>query len=744
MTKKLIVAGGLFVLLLCYNTDLLSQGYLRGTVSSAENSAPVLDALVQNTTNGELAFTNADGHFTLAGQTGDSLLISALGYETARLAADSGMEIRLKASVLDAVTIVATRQDDRNDGINKILLTQASIKNQTLLAGESDPIRALHYVSGVTNTREGQSGLVVRGGLPDQNLIMIDGVRVYNYAHLFGFLSFINSDMINDMTFYKAGIPAEYGGRSSSVVDINLLDGNLVESQGAGSVGLLTSKVYYSLPLVKNKLAISGGLRASYFDVAALFQSDNPDNRQTSLGVADGAVKLLYKPTTASRMTATYLATRDKQQIISPREIGVQVTDRTFQNRIAALNYGTVVGAQSYMSLDLGLYSYGFTYSENSPDDRAEGISSITEYSTGASIAQDIGDWQWKYGLQGHFTTVSPLEFSDVNQRDTISEQIALQESLDISLFMQGEGQLLGLDVDAGLRLSGVRLREATRLLLLPRIKASQTVGPVGLSLAYDRNYQTIFQSFPIALGAPVEIWLNTDSVSVSEQLTLSTAFSIGKHFSVAASAYHRTIDHINTIGDVYQKFDAELLNLQESVVGNGDIKAEGIEVEAAYNTKSLKNNLAIGLQRSNTTFEQLNAGSSFPTDFSRAVTVSYNGQVVLGKGWTAGVTAVFQTGQPVTLPVNSYFNQRGFPEYIFGDKNNARYPRYTRFDILLKKAFSSKSSWVFSVYNIANARNPFHITLEADFDNGVFESSRYRNEILFGILPTIAYEFTF
>lgn len=661
-------------------------------------------------------------------------------------------------------------------------LSIATIKKIPAILGETDIIKSLLLLPGVSNAGEASSGFNVRGGATDQNLILLDEATIFNSDHLFGFFSVFNPDAVKNVTLYKGGIPARYGGRVSSVLDIYQKDGNSNSYHLTGGIGVLSTRLLAEGPIVKDKSSFLIGGRSSY---AHLFLKLG-DNDNTAF-FYDLNAKLNFK-------------INDKNSIYLSGYFGRDVfdVDESFNN-----SYGNTVGNLrwnhlfsdklfSNLSLIYSDYYYGLTLDFVG----FKWNSSIQNFNVKYDLRHYLSNTlELQYGIQNIYYKFNPgevipqNEFSEVNYLKLIDKY-----ANETAAYIQVDHQLTDkINLAYGLRFShfnrlGQRefynykknqpvqfnsalgiYEKATPLDTIatskssslkkfynfePRFAISYLIdSSQSVKASYNRMSQYLHLISNTSSPTPLDVWAPSGPYiepQILDQYAIGYFKNFKHHYSLEAEVFYKYIkNRINYIDG------ADLIANQaiEQVILNGKSQAYGLEVLFKKNSGNLQGWLSYTLSRSEQktpgrTSEEpgINDGQWYNTPYDKTHDISLTASYNLSDHWSLGSTFIFQTGRPTTYPVGQYqYEGTTFPNY--GPRNKDRLPYYHRLDFGVtyvpdpKKKKGWRGEWVFSVYNIYNRKNAASLTFREDVETNQNEAVKLS---IFGIIPSVTYNFRF
>jgi hypothetical protein len=787
-----------FTLILCCYSDSFSQrSYtINGYIQDITSGEKLISANIYNAKTYEGTVTNVYGFYSITLPSGDhELNISFIGYEPQimyiDLQKDTSITIELSPAVsLAEIEIVAAAEKNiaEESQMSTMEVPIEQIKKIPAFLGETDVLKALQLLPGVQSGGEGQSGLYVRGGSPDQNLILLDGTPVYNVSHLFGFFSVFNSDVIKDVKLIKGGYPARYGGRLSSVLDINMKEGNMKEIHGAGSIGLVASKLTLEGPIVKDKTSFIISGRRTYIDLLARpflkkeFENEGEDG---NLGYYfyDVNAKVNHIIGDKDRIFLSFYAGDDRFYFNS-KEIDTAVRDFTESN----IGWGNITSAIRWNHIwTPKLFSnFTLTYSNYDLDTKVgygteNTITGFTEeisvgYLSGINDYAAKIDFDWvpnpnhfvKFGISGIQHKFKPGTFDlfqlseDENFELTLGQENIITQEIDV--YIEDDYKINDkLKINAGLHGSGFIVKGKSYLSLQPRLSGRYLLSDgssIKASFATMRQFVHLL-AFE-GIGLPTDLWVpTTERVKPQDswQVALGYAFKISKHYDLTIEAYYREMSNLVAYKEGSGLF--ELNDWQERVTqGNGTSK--GIEIFLQKKKGRFSGWLGYTLSFTDRQFDDLNFGESFPYKYDRRHDLSVVAIYEIGPRINLSASWVYGTGNAVTLANSQYvtlhpssstgnFLRPSFPQDVLA-RNNYRMRSYHRGDLsinFVKQKKKHKRTWSIGAYNIYNNKNPFYITsdTETTYDssgNIIEENFVLNQQSLFPIIPFVNYSFEF
>ena len=760
---------------------------LTGIAKNAITSKPISEmAIVVKGTNIGTA-TDANGFYQLELPAGlNNLETSALGIEPTKrkviIYNNGQLNFNLHESFeqLDEVVVKSNRDRNVEQAVTGVtILEVAKIKNIPLVLGERDILKVAITLPGISTAGEGAAGYNVRGGRADQNLILLDNAVIYNPSHFFGIFSALNPFTTGDVSIYKGSIPAEYGGRLSSVFDISTKDANTQKFSGEASIGPVTSNLMLETPIVKDKSGFLIGGRATYSDwILRTLDEEELNNSKASF--YDVVAKYNHTINENNELKATAYYSKDNFSITSD-----SVYD--YSNRLLSLKWDHKFNDKNTSSalLSNSEYRFNIDYDGESNDDFNLGfIIKETEFKLKMKYLHSKKH-TFDYGLLGKLYIVSPGSINPSGSESiltplNIPEEKGLEGGVFISDSYKVSDKFL---IDAGFRYSFyAALGESSQriyaenapknngtLIETREFDNNETIetygGPeVRLSARYflmpdfsiKASYSNVFQYIHTlsnnTTASPTDTWKLSDlniKPQEADQVSLGLYKNFeGNKYELSLESYYKKSKNI-----LDYKVGAQLL-LNETIeteVLQGEGKAYGIELLVKKNEGKLNGWLGYTYSRSFVKLEsefneeRVNNGEFFPSNFDKPHDVSMVANYKFTKRFSASANFVYQTGRPVTYPIGSYnFNNA---EYVFySDRNKFRIPDYYRLDLSFNMEGNHKikklahSFWNFSIYNVLGRNNPYSVFFVTE--NG--ELKAYKSSIFSIPVPTITYNFKF
>lgn len=752
------------------------QVVLSGAVRDAESGETLIGAVVSVEPGRQAASTNAYGFYSLTLPEGQHrITFSYIGYqsysEEINLSSSQRLNVELRRgdNTIEEVVVSAERKDNNvsNPQMGVLNFTMEEVKNVPVVFGERDLLKTIQLLPGVQSGGEGTSNFYVRGGGGDQNLILLDEATVYNASHLLGFFSTFNSDAIKDVQLYKGGIPAQFGGRISSVLDIAMMDGNQKKLTTEGGIGLIASRLKVEAPLIKDKSSFMISGRRTYADMFLKLSNDE-DVKKSKLYFYDLNAKLNFRFNDKNTLYLSGYFGKD--------DLGYSnLFNFDWGNATATVRWNHIFSDKLFSNTSL-IYS-DFSYNvQVSNDDNNFGIASkIRNW----NFKQDFSYYQnpistWRFGVNLLQQSIYPAsitagENTAVNSVDVDSRQgieaaayvshtwspadwLSLLYGLRVTDFMvMGPGTFYTYDED-GEAIAEQYYGRGTiakhYLNMEPRFSASFLLGEQhSIKASYNRIAQNLHQLTNTTASLPTDQYV-VSSLNIKPQIADQVALGYFRNFKdnryeFSLETYYK---HMGNQIDFRNGADLQANQYMEGDLLYGIGRAYGVEAYLRKSTGKLHGWISYTLARSERKFDEIDHGQWFRARQDRTHDVSVVSMYELSKKWTLGATFVYYTGNAVTFPSGKY-EVDGKTMFYYTERNGYRMPNYHRLDlsatyepVLSDKRF--RSSWTFGVYNAYNRRNAYIIDFRENKNNtNITEAYKIA---LFGIIPSVTWNFKF
>ncbi len=766
----------LFILIIYSQLTIAQNKFtLSGTVADEGTGETLIGASIKLT--GKISsggISNSYGFYAVNVPSGSyEVSVSFIGYKTTvrsiELTKDTKINFTLQEeNQLTEVVISATKRNENVSspqmGLQKINIRE--INNVPVLLGEKDVLKTLQLLPGIKSAGEGNSGFYVRGGATDQNLILLDEAPVYNASHLLGFFSTFNSDAIKDVSVYKGGMPAQYGGRLASVLDIKMNDGNKKEFTAEGGIGLISSRVKVEGPIVKDKGSFMISARRTYLDAFLALSSDSSINGNT-LFFYDLNAKGNYQLDDKNTLFLSGYFGRDK--------LGISDTfGFNWGNSTVTLRWNHLYSSRLFSNTSLIYSNYNYVIQNFMEENDFAVNSSIKDFNFKQDFEYSLNDQHnFKFGVNAIHHTIAPgkltaSETSSVNETNyenrkglelaayvsdewNLNERFNLVYGLRLSNFaLLGPGNFKTYDAD-GNTLSTLAYRSGelvkNYINLEPRISvAYQLSSSSSLKAAYTRNTQNVHLMSNSTSTSPTDLYI-MNSNNVKPEIADQVAAGYFRNFSNDKYEFSAEIYYKSMQNQIEYRSGTDLRgnsNVEADLL-YGDGRAYGIELFLKKRFGKFNGWIGYTLSRTERQFDAINNAKWFYAKQDRTHDLSLVGIYKANERWTFSSVFVYNTGNAVTYPSGKYqINNRTV--FYYTEKNGYRTPEYHRLDVSAtlegKPGRKIQSSWSFGIYNLYNRQNAFSI----DFEDNPDDSSKTQvvRTTLFGIIPSVTWNFKF
>ena len=781
LTLLLLCAVPIFVSAQDYRLQIRVTDNAFNIVSDANISINHFKTIADS--NGYSSHLLKPGHYAIA--------ISAVGHHTSSLSFNLyndtiiNIILQLRESMLGNVVVTASQRLHRAQ-MSSHVLSIGQIRKLPVILGEIDPMKTITLLPGVKSGGEASAGIYVRGGGPDQNLVLLDGIPVYNPNHLLGFFSVFNGEAIKGVEVIKGGIPAEHGGRLSSVIAVQSRDGNKDSLKVSGGIGAIASRLAVEAPIVKGRSSIMISGRRTYLDqIGKLFAKKQIGENGYYFYDFNG--KIDYILNKKNSLDFTFYTGQDKFSYMDADKEGSRTFKASWGNRLAGLSWKQQINKRLNQQLSL-------IYNNFNLDSRIGFSTNYVLFASGLEDYQAKNDWtyhanKWlriKGGLQYTWHRFKPgaggLSAGEQNFESTINNQFAHEAAAYVTTDVDVTEKL---NIVAGLRYSyfsqvgpteniiyqedglpsgekevfrkGERLARyyypEPRLNLLYKLSNSS-----GLKLSYTKTIQYLHLATTSAATFPSDLWVpSSRRIKPAQAQQVAGGYYVdlfGKKLEVSVEAYYKEMTN-----QIEFKPGAQLLlnqNLEnEMIFGKG--KAYGVEVLLQKKYGRLTGWVGYTLSRAERKFPGMNNGEAFPYRYDRTHDLSIVASYKINEHWEGSAVFVYGTGNAVTMPTGRYTYNMGYNRidghYIFttidqyNKINGYRMPAYHRMDLAFtytrrpQKTTGLRSNWNFSVYNVYNRSNPYFIYLDVE---RIEKQIQGKKVYLFPVLPSVTWNFKF
>ncbi len=790
----------LLVLFSCMVTTVLSQQVtVSGFLSDNKSGEKLIGATVLDEQSGKGTSTNVYGYYSLTLPKGKvKLRFSYTGFQTIykelELEEDTKLNIGVEESIeLKEFKVIGTESEkiQEKTQMSTIDVSMEKVKSLPVLLGETDVMKTIQLLPGVQSGSEGSSGLYVRGGGPDQNLILLDGVPVYNASHLFGFFSVFNADAINSVQLIKGGFPSRYGGRLSSVIDIRMKEGNMKEFHGEGSIGVISSKFTFEGPIQKDKTSFLISARRTYLDILArpLIKAGlRADGVEGTVGYFfyDLNAKVNHKFSDKSRLYLSHYMGDDKFYFREKYDYTFNGNTTNTKSE-AGLKWGNIISSLrwNYLINDklfanvTGRYSkYRFNVGqEEEYKTTGPGVDDYEKFSF--DYISGIRDWSLnvdfdympnpdhyiKFGAGDIFHKFTPgvnqLKFTDETDNLDTTFGSNTQNSNEFFTYIEDDYKVNEkIKMNIGLHFSGLLTNGKTYLSLQPRFSGRYLIDEsTSIKASYARMTQFLHLLTNTSIGLPTDLWVPaTDNTKPqhSHQIAIGAAKTVKKQYEISLEGYWKVMNNLIEYKDGASFFGSE--EDWQNKVESGKGWSYGGELLVEKKQGKTTGWIGYTLSWTNRQFENINFGKKYSYRYDRrhdiGVAITHKFDEYLDrkgrKKWIdMGFVWVYGTGNAVTLGLERYLSPGteggGFYNSVthIEERNNYRMPAYHRLDVGINihtKMKRHERTWSFGLYNAYSRRNPFFLYFGFD-NNG---NQQLRQVSLFPVIPSVSYAFKF
>ncbi|TCJ19058.1 TonB-dependent receptor [Flaviaesturariibacter flavus] len=764
-------------------TKYTISGYVRDSASGET----IIGATVSVPATGRSVTSNQYGYYSISLEEGNyTLAVSHVAYFTGaytvhlRASRQQNFNLQAKSAAMSEVVVYSRRRDAnvRNTQMGKIDLSIAQMKSIPAFLGEVDILKTIQLLPGVRNAGEGNAGFYVRGGGPDQNLILLDDAVVYNTGHLFGFFSIFNSDAIKNASLTKGGMPAQYGGRLSSVLDVAMKDGNNQKFTGEGGVGLIASRLSLQGPIVKNKASFMVSGRRTYIDVLLKpFISKDANGAGSGYYFYDLNAKVNYRFSEKDRLYLSGYFGRDNFNFVNKkRSFNAHIP---WGNATATLRWNHVFGPRLFANTTLVYNDYQFEFKANQNDFEIGLASGIRDGNLKVDFDYfPVPRHRLKFGAQSTYHKFIPNQISGRQDSTVFSPANAeVKYAIENALYVQDDWELSDrLKVNYGIRWGQFGqlgpykkfIRDADQNKLdstfygrnrlvqsysgfEPRATLRYQLDSVSsIKASVTRNLQYIHLVSNAGTTLPTDQWVPS-TFKVKPQISWQYAAGYFRNFK--DNQYETSVE-------VYYKDMRNQIEFEEGYQPNvGDqedhfVFGRGWSYGAEFFVNKVRGRFTgwVGYTLSWTwrQFPEINGGEKYPAKYDRRHDLSIVGTYELNRKWKLGGVFVYGTGNATTLPERFYVVS-GVLTQEYSKVNQHRLKPYHRMDLsatytpIPKRPHRFSSSWVFSVYNVYSRLNPYFLYFDQEGSpyNGTLKVQA-KQVSLFPIIPAVTWNFKF
>lgn len=777
----------IILVLLLNSMALYSQNVqISGYVIDKESGEKLIHATVYCSKLKTGVVSNMYGFYSIPvpKNTNIQLVYNYVGYNTViknlSLNRDTVINIYLSSqNDLDTI-VVRENRITKQSGYDHISIAQ--IKKVPTVIGESDALRIFTMRPGIQQGTEGSGHLHVRGGSPDQNLILLDDVPLYFTGHLGGIVSVFNTEAIKNIDVYKSGFPASYGGRLSSVIDIRTRDGNMKEWKTSINPGIISGNIMTEGPIIKDKLSLMFTARRGLLDFYTFlfYKVVLQLNENAGYIFNDANIKLNYIINDKNRLYFSMFNARDKvrYRFIDSYDNESQNEDTPWGTNLFSLRWNYLFSNKLFSNITLSASKYSFSnnlFYENTQN----------YYKTESGFESKIADknlnidFCWyansnhtiKFGSQSSYHQVNAFSENKVNSEDTTYHDIYFSKSkssIETALYIEDKIELLKkITLNLGLRVNGLFTDNLSYYRVLPRINLNYNIiKDLNLIASYQKNTQALHLLTNSPSGAPNEFWVTaTDKIApqYSEQYSGGINYQLAKSdIKFSVELYHKTMHNLIEIKEGMYDFNF-IANWEENTDGGGTGTAYGIEFLIEKQSGKHSGWIAYTLSKSERQFETQNNGKPFPYKYDRphylnlVYVYNINKRMYLSAAWTymSGVRMTLAEGYQrynlyaKKIDVDRFYwlsDRPDFQYYKYSGKYDYQLPAVHHLDVsfsIEKQKKKGTAKWTFGVYNIYNRMNPYMIINDDDVIEGNYRV-KMKQLTLFPLIPNFSYSYSF
>ena len=778
-----------YILLFCSAVAGIAQrNYtISGYIKDASNGEALTGATVYTKENFKGTITNTYGFYSLTVPQGEYTFEAAfVGYETYSKPINLNENIRINIELspvsyqMEEIVVSATR-GDANVSSTEMGTTELrieSIKKTPSFFGEADLMKTIQLLPGIQSAGEGSSGYYVRGGGLDQNLILLDDAVIYNAGHLFGFFSIFNADAVRSVEMIKAGMPANYGGRLASVLNVSMKEGNMKKYELEGGVGLIFARLNVQGPIVKNKASFLITARRTYIDalIQPFLRNDSPA-KGIKLYFYDLNGKINWRISDKHHLFLSGYHGSDAYGFKSTG--GTMSTLFSWQNSSASLRWSYNMNSKLFLNTSLIFSDYQFNTDIDIEAYKLDIFSGIRDYTAKTELTfLPIAGNILKVGGMYTFHKITPNTYAAeatikldipptsvysgheaaiyVNDEIDIDDAVRLNIGLRGSYFQHAGPYKSFLTDELGRVSDSVIYKRGDKIKdfwgIEPRVSIRFAIDKsLSIKASYMHNYQYLHQVAMSSISLPTDMWMSSTE-GVKPQI--GNQYSVGVYKNLLRDMYEFSIElyykDMKNQTEYKEGFTpiSEAAKSLEKQYTQGDGYSYGAEFFVNKTYGKLTGWVGYTLSWTKRTFPEINGGMEFPAKHDRRHDISFMLSYDVLPQLTLSFVWVYATGNTMTIPVGFYFvGWNKVTEY--SDKNAFRVPPYHRMDIsinwMIKKTERFENSLNFSIYNAYNRRNPFFISIGSRINTDKLEITNTAYQMsLFPIIPSVSWNFKF
>lgn len=780
-------------------THSIAQYTISGYVVDSSTNERVIGANLYMPAMKTGTTTNNYGYYSFTFDKADSIsiVVSFVGYRTKllRLHADRNIQMDIQLSqgmYLKEVNITAGSTRLSNPAMGILELPMKQIAFMPKLMGETDIMRVFQLMPGVQVGKEGTSGIYVRGGSPDQNLILLDDIPMYYVNHLGGFISVFNPDAINSVILYKGGFPARYGGRLSSIMDVRMKEGNMKEKTGNFTFGLLSTKLTLEFPLKKDKTSAIISLRRSLFDIITrgYFLLLDPGNKQTAgYTIYDLNAKINHKISEKDHLYFSIYTGHDrlfsKQRDVDNYDGKFKYNSKNFTqwgNYVLSARWNHIYNNRLFGNVTLGYARFFYDISSNASKYTIDGNEKMGEIKSGFNSTVSDGilkaDYDYypsnkhhvKFGGMLIYHTYNPYSnFSKLVEDNVTYSDTAIKSplirALEMNLYVEDEVSISeNFSINAGLRLAGFWVGRKMYFAPEPRMTGNYMLSAkTSIKASYAYMTQAVHLLSNSGAGLPADLWVpatETTRPESAHQLSLGLMHKLPENtgLELTVEVFYKQMYNLIDFKEGISFFSGTT-EWESKIESGGKGKVYGMEVLLEKKQGNTTGWIGYTLSKNTRQFANINSGNAYPYVYDRTHDLS----VVVNQHLTDRITLsaiwVYSTGNAITLPMmknivanvdvgqslvhyidpDFYYSE----SHIYPGKNNYRMPDYHRLDLSCSftRHYDKRTTvWSIDIYNAYCRLNPFYVY----FDKTKSGDIKLYSFSLFPIIPSFSYSYYF
>ncbi|WP_372935500.1 TonB-dependent receptor [Mariniphaga sediminis] len=754
-----------------------SKFTISGYITDSANGERLAGATVYNKSTGKGAAANAYGFFSLTEKEGlCNLSFRFVGFReytvNLELKNDTFINIPLQKGIeIEEIEINAQRQVRGNPELsilNRQQVDMQMVESAPVILGEHDVLKTLQFMPGIKQGAENTAGYNVRGGSADQNLILLDGVPVYNVNHLMVFFSVFNTDAIKSAELIKGGIPARYGGRLSSVLDVTMKEGNLKESRGIFSISPVAGRITYESPIKMDTSAFIISLRRTFLDLPMVaFQKLNGDNYNFGYYFYDLNAKANWKFNPENRLYLSFYTGTDKL-FHNTKESKKDKSSYNYSwgNFTTVLRWNKMFSPKLFSNLALYYSRFNHRQTGKTKSDDLHTLFKTMTLLDDISFKADFDyyfqpQYTLRFGAKASHLIFNPniIQLKSKNSDVSFNEENR-SNAKQVEMYLENAFSFGWLALNLGSRVSGYFTGEKSYIHFQPRLAANLYFSPsFSASASFTQMTQNMHLLTNSSLGMPTDLWVaSTDKIGpqLSKQITVGLTYEPAPNYIFGIEGYYKIMNHVIRFDEGVAFLNPKESGWEENVLV-GDGKAFGVEFLAEKQKGRLTGIFSYTLSRSERKFNELNQGNWFPFKYDRLHDISVLAEYRLNKRYNTSrsisVGFTLQSGNNLSMPDTEIegmllpgtdFAEHPIPwqkkRFTYSNPNNLKIPAFHHLDIgynITKQKTDSKSiTWSFSVYNVYNRMNPWYY-----YKN---QSGQVKQVSVFPIIPSVAFKYVF